>query len=222
MRFHTFLFDLDGTLVDAFTTIHRAYVHTLPKLGLPAPTMDQVRRAVGGGLVAAMRHFVAEQQLEEAVKLHTAYTQQILLEDVVLLPGAAELLRWLRTQKAKSAVFTNKQNLAARRICEHLGVASLIDGVFGAHDTPWIKPQREFTTHVLATLGAEAATTLLIGDSPFDVQTARNGGFPCWAVTTGTHTAEELRIAGADAVFASLPELHTALVNGGATSNTAP
>jgi len=50
MQFRTFLFDLDGTLVDAFTTIHRCYVHTLPQLGLPAPTMTEVRNAVGGGL----------------------------------------------------------------------------------------------------------------------------------------------------------------------------
>ena len=40
-RFATLLLDLDGTMVDAFTTIHRSYSHILPKLGLPAPTMAQ-------------------------------------------------------------------------------------------------------------------------------------------------------------------------------------
>jgi HAD superfamily hydrolase (TIGR01509 family) len=211
MRFCTFLFDLDGTIVDAFTTIHRAYVHTLPQLGLPAPTMAQVRRAVGGGLTAAMRHFVSEAQLEEAIRIHQAYSEKILLEDVVLLPGTLELLRFLRARGAKIAVLTNKHNLAARRVCEHLGVTPLVDGVFGAKDTPWLKPQPELSAHVLAALGAEPATTLLVGDSPFDVQTARNGGFVCWAVTTGTHTAEELRAAGAEAVFPSLSALQRAL-----------
>ena len=50
LRFRTVLFDLDGTLVDAFTTIHRAYCHTLPLFGYPAPTAEEVRRSVGGGL----------------------------------------------------------------------------------------------------------------------------------------------------------------------------
>jgi phosphoglycolate phosphatase len=50
-----------------------------------------------------------------------------------------------------------------------------------------------------------------VGDSPFDVQAARNGGFPCWAVTTGTHEAEPLREAGAERIFGGLPELHAAL-----------
>ena len=207
MRYRTFLFDLDGTLVDAFTTIHRGYVHTLPQFGLPAPTMAQVRRAVGGGIKVAMRHFVREDQLEDAIRVHNDYTQKILLEDVVLMPGALELLRLLRDRGARSAVFTNKNNLAARRVCEHLGITPLVNGVFGAGDTPWLKPQREFTEHVLRVLNADAATSLLIGDSPFDVQTARNAGFPCWVVTTGTHAADELRVAGAAAVFPDLPTL---------------
>lgn len=211
MQFRTFLFDLDGTLVDAFTTIHRCYVHTLPQLGLPAPTMTEVRRAVGGGLAEAMRRFVPERQLAEAIRIHTAYTQQILLEDVILLPGVLDLLRALRTRGVVSAVFTNKHNLSARRICEHLGITPLTAAVFGAHDTPWIKPQPEFTAHVLIALHADPATTLLIGDSPFDVATARNGGFPCWTVTTGTHDAGELAAAGAARVFATLPEIQAAL-----------
>src|SRR3954468_13925767 len=89
-RFATLLLDLDGTIVDAFTTIHRSYVHVLPQLGLPAPTMEQVRRAVGGGLENAMRHFVPEAQIPEAIKLHVAYTDRILLEDVKLMPGTLE------------------------------------------------------------------------------------------------------------------------------------
>ena len=52
---------------------------------------------------------------------------------------------------------------------------------------------------------------MLIGDSPFDVQAAHNGGFPCWCVATGTHTGDELRTAGADAVFADLFALSAAL-----------
>ena len=54
MRFRTVLFDLDGTLMDHLPAIHRSYVHTLPQLGLPAPTYEQVKRAIGGGLENAM------------------------------------------------------------------------------------------------------------------------------------------------------------------------
>ncbi|MBS0664211.1 MAG: HAD family hydrolase [Verrucomicrobia bacterium] len=211
-RFATILIDLDGTLVDAFTTIHRAYVHTLPQFGRPAPTMDQVRRAVGGGLANAMGHFLPPDLIAAAIKVHSDYTRQILLEDVKLMPGGLDLLRALHARGVKLGVLTNKQAEASRRICGHLGVAPLLDGVFGAGDTPWLKPQPEFTAHALQALGAEAASALLIGDSPFDVKTAHNAGFPCWAVTTGTHDEAQLRSAGADAIFASLAALGAELL----------
>jgi phosphoglycolate phosphatase len=210
-RFETILLDLDGTIVDAFTTIHRAYCHTLPLFGYPAPTIEQVRRAVGGGLENAMRHFVPESLVAEAVKVHIAYTNTILLEDAKLMPGTLELLRDQKPKGIRFAVFTNKRGDHARLVCEHLGVTPYLSGIFGAKDTPWLKPQPEFAAHVLGKLGARPETTMLIGDSPFDVQAAHAGNFACWAVTTGTHTAEQLKAAGAEAVFADLFALAKAL-----------
>jgi phosphoglycolate phosphatase len=173
--------------------------------------MAEVRRAVGGGLENAMAHFLPPAKIPAAIKIHLAYTQSILLEDVTLMPGGLELVRRQHARGVKLAVFTNKQGESARRICEHLGVARYLDGVFGAGDTAWLKPQREFSEHALAKLGTSAAETMLIGDSPFDVKTGRNGGFPCWAVTTGTHSAAELHDAGAVEVFPNLAALERRL-----------
>ncbi len=206
-RFSTLLLDLDGTLVDAFTTIHRSYVHTLPQFDRPAPTMAEVRRAVGGGIERAMGHFLPPEIIPAAIKIHTAYAQEILLEDVLLLPGALELVRAQHARGVKLAVYTNKNAEASRRICTHLGLDPFLVGVFGAGDTPWLKPQREFSEHVLQSLSANAATTLLIGDSPFDVETARLAGFACWCVTTGTHDEAQLAEAGAEKIFPDLTSL---------------
>lgn len=210
-RFATLLLDLDGTLVDAFTTIHRSYCHILPEFGRPAPTIDQVRRAVGGGLENAMRHFLPEELIAEGVRRHIAHTDSILLEDVRLMPGALELLRAQHAAGNTLAAFTNKRGDHSRLVCAHLGVTPYLRGIFGAKDTPWLKPQPEFAAHVLAQLGGQPATTLLIGDSPFDVQAAHNGGFPCWGVTTGTHDAAQLRAAGAAGVFPDLFAVQTEL-----------
>ena len=203
-RYATLLLDLDGTIVDAFTTIHRSYVHTLPQFGYPEPTMEQVRRAVGGGLENAMRHFVPEDLVAEAVKRHVEHTTSILLDDVTLMPGTLELLRGQQAAGVALAVFTNKRSEHARLICDHLGITPYLRGIFGAGDTAWLKPQPEFAAYVLKALGATAATTLLIGDSPFDVKAAHNGGFACWCVTTGTHDADQLRAAGAEGVYPDL------------------
>ncbi|HWZ95931.1 MAG TPA: HAD family hydrolase [Opitutaceae bacterium] len=206
-RFRTFLFDLDGTLIDHFAAIHRSYAHTLPQLGLPAPTLAQVRAAVGGGLENAMRKFVPEARLAEALKIYRPFWDVHMLEDVQPLPGAVELLRALHTRGLVCAVFTNKHGPSSRATCDHLHLTPYLSAIIGATDTAWLKPQPEFTRHTLAVLQAEPATTLLVGDSPYDVQAAQAAGLPCWAVTTGTHNAEELRAARADKVFAGLREI---------------
>ena len=204
MRFNTILFDLDGTLIDHFAAIHRAHAHTLRQLGLPEPTLAAVRAAVGGGVELAVTRLAGPDRLAAALAIYRPYWDATMLDDVQLLPGARELLVSLRASGCRTAVFTNKHGPSSRRICAHLGIAGLLDGNFGATDTPWLKPAPEFTGFALQQLGAEAATTALVGDSPYDLATARNAGLEFHGVTTGTHTAEELRTAGAAHVFADL------------------
>lgn len=210
-RFATALFDLDGTLIDHFRAIHRAHSHTMQKLGLPAPTLAQVRAAVGGGLELAISRLVGPERVAEALAIYRPYWDATMLDDPELLPGALELLEALRARDVTCAVLTNKRGDSSRLLCTHLGLAPLLAGVFGAGDTPWLKPAPEFTTRVLAQLGAHAESTCLVGDSPWDVAAATNGGLAFFGVTTGTHTAAELRAAGATQVFASLAEVRTAL-----------
>ena len=207
MRYQTILFDLDGTLLDHLPAIHRSYAHTLPQLGLPAPTREQVRRAIGGGLVNAMRRFVGEPDLPRALEIYRAHWDRTMLDGVALMPGAGELLRALRARGCTLAVLTNKHGPSSRAVCRHLGIAPLLGGVTGAEDTPWLKPDPRLTAHVLAALGAEAAASCLIGDSPFDAETARNGGLAAFLVATGTHGRDELRAAGVEHVYRDLRAL---------------
>jgi Predicted phosphatases len=209
--FKTFLFDLDGTLVDHFAAIHRCHSHTMQKLGLPPPTLEQVHHAVGGGLELALRRLVGPDRVAEALAIYRPYWDATMLDDVALFPGARELLEELHARGAKLAVLTNKHGPSSRLICDHLKITPLLSGIFGATDTPWLKPHLEFTQHALTQLHSTPAETLLVGDSTWDVETGRTAGFPVWCVTTGTHTADQLRIAGAAQVFPDLLALSSAL-----------
>jgi phosphoglycolate phosphatase len=211
MFFHTVLFDLDGTLLDHFAAIHRCHAYTMRQLGLAEPTLAQVRAAVGAGVEVAVERLVGRELTAAALAIYRPHWDATMLDDVELLPGARELLTQLRQQGCRTAVFTNKHGPSSRRTCTHLGIAGLLDGNFGATDTPWLKPAPEFAAYVLGRLGAEAATTLLVGDSPYDYAAARNGGLAFFGVTTGTHSAEELRAAGATQVFPDLASVGRAL-----------
>ncbi len=211
LPFSTFLFDLDGTLVDHFAAIHRAHSHTMHQMGLPAPTLTQVRAAIGGGVELAVARLVGPARVAEALPIYRPYWDATMLDDVNLLPGARELLERLHALGATLAVFTNKHGPSSRLVCDHLGITPLLHGNFGATDTPWLKPQPEFAAHVLAKLGANTASAVLVGDSAYDVEAAHRGGIASWCVTTGTHTSAELATAGAEKIFPDLIALRREL-----------
>ena len=212
MRHNTFLFDLDGTLLDHFKAIHRCHTHTMRQLGLPLPTMAQVHAAVGAGLETALARLVGPERVKEALPIYCAHWDATMLDDVELLPGARELILALCAAGGRCGVFTNKRGDSSRLLCDHLGLTPHLAGIFGAHDTPWLKPDPAFARHVLEQLGARAATTCLVGDSTYDFEAARNGGLEFYGVTTGTHTAEQLRAAGAVHVYPDLVALTPVLL----------
>lgn len=212
--YHTAFFDLDGTLLDHFTAIHRAHCHARRHFGLSEPTMEDVHRAVGAGVILAIERIFAHDHPElvpQAIPVFREYWDKNLLDGVALLPGAREVLDAARCGGARCAVLTNKHGPSSRKVCEYLGIAPLLDGVFGAADTAWLKPQREFVGYALEKMGltlpaagVPMAGVCLIGDSIYDAQTGLNAGFPCYCVTTGTHTEAELRAAKATGVYTDL------------------
>ena len=214
LRYRTILFDLDGTLIDHFQAIHRCHAHTLRQLGLPEPTMEQVRRAVGAGLEVALARLAGPANVAAALPIYTALWDATMLDDVAALPGAAELLTRLRAAGGTCAVLTNKRGPSARAICDHLGLTALLAGVFGAGDTPWLKPDPRLAAHALAALHADARSTCLVGDSPYDLAAANQAALGFVGVATGTHTASELRAAGAIVVCADLSAAGDVLLAG--------
>lgn len=206
MRLRTFLFDLDGTLIDHLPAIHRCYSYTLPKLGYPAPSYEAVKRAIGGGLPQAMAKFVKPDELERALAIYRPHWDEVMLEGVELLPAADLVLKDLKSRGWQTAVFTNKHGPSARRVCDHLGITPWLDDVVGATDTDWLKPEPRFNHWIRDRLGSDDASTCLVGDSPFDVAAAAASGWTFFGVTTGTHTGDELREAGATEIASDLSE----------------
>lgn len=204
-------FDLDGTLVDHFRTLFRCYEYALGELGLPIPSLETVRRSVGGSMEVTMRKLTPEKHVARAAELWRTKFDEIHLEGIELLPGAEWIVRETRAMGLRSGVFTNKLGQHSRGIIREVGLEPYLDLVLGAGDTPFRKPQREFVAIALEKLGTSAAESLMIGDSPYDLDTGRAVGMRCALVTTGTHTAEELRKAGATEIFPNLQELAAAV-----------
>jgi len=208
----TILFDLDGTLIDHFTTIHRCVVFAQQQLKLPESDYDTVRATVGGSVPVTLGKLLGEEYVETALPLFQNHFERIMFEDVISLPGSTWILKALKERGTQLAVFTNKNGDQSRTILDHLDQAHYLEAIVGTGDTPYRKPQPEFTAHMLNLLNASAEETILIGDSPFDYAAAEAGNLKTYLVTTGSHTKAELTEATkAAGIYTDLYELGAAL-----------
>ena len=204
----TVLFDLDGTLVDNFEAIHRCYDDVMSMMGLPGVTLEEIRRAVGGSVNVTVVKLAGEANGPTATRLFREHFPSVMFHGLRIYPGCEEILKALRARGVRTAVYTNKDDENSKKIMAHLGLAHLFDGVFGTNVHPWRKPQKEFSHFVVSTLKTDPRRTVMVGDSPFDIETARNGQFSAvYCVTPGTHTAEELAPYQPDSIHAGLAEL---------------
>lgn len=192
MSIRAILFDLDGTLIDQFQAIYKAFSQVISEMGFPTPSFEKVKKSIGGASEATMAKLIGEENAQEAVQLLRPVFEKEMLNGLFALPGASETLRFCKDNNIKTAVLTNKHGPHARAACEYLGLMPPLKFAIGANDTKWKKPEPELTKFALNKIGYTEEETIYIGDSPYDLKTARNVGMRCSLVSTGTHSYTEL------------------------------
>jgi len=188
------LFDLDGTLIDHFTTIAKSVNYAQKELGLPQSDYATVRATVGGSVPITLAKLCGEANAAAAEPLFRAHFDEIIFDDVFVLPGAAWLLESLKARGDKLAVFTNKYAEHTRSVIKHLGLDPWLDLMIGTGeaDCPYRKPDPRFTAYALEQLDCSSEDALMIGDSPYDLAAAEAGCVECYLVATGSHSKSEL------------------------------
>ena len=198
--FQTVIFDLDGTILNTLEDLAAAGNWICRKHGWPEHTVEEYRQLVGTGmwnllcLLSPMGE--ADPALEEALADYMEYYGQHCMEKTMPYPGIPQLLEELRSRGKKLAVYSNKGDRFCGELVEHYfpGVFHLIRGKV---DGVPVKPDPIGLGLVMDALGAEQATTLYVGDSNVDMETARNGHLVSCGVTWGFRGQKELQEAGA-------------------------
>jgi len=201
------LFDLDGTLVDNFVAIHACYSEAATRLGQVPHSYDTVRKAIGGSVPITLAKLLPAELVPAAVDHYREAFGRRWHEGLAALPGAEAVLAALSGCGIRCAVFTNKNGLRSRQICDHLGLSPYLAFVLGTGDIPGRKPEPAFSQAALDRLGLPVAEVCLVGDSPYDLDAARAISMTCYTVATGSHDAADLAAAGADGVYPDLPTL---------------
>jgi len=175
------VFDLDGTLVDSRRDLAESANAVLAECGCPPHAEEAIGRMVGDGAATLVaRAFAASncpQPADALERFLTVYTSR-LLRFTRPYPGVLDVLAQLESRVAM-AVLTNKPRAATDAILEGLGLARFFGACVVGGDGPLPrKPDAAGLVHLMSEAGVAPSETLLVGDSPVDMRTARAAGVP--------------------------------------------
>ena len=210
MRYDTFIFDLDGTLLDTLGDLAASVNYALRSHGMPEHSLDDVRRFVGNGVRRLMERAIpegAENPLFDATfATFRQYYMAHSLDTTRPYDGIPETLAELWRRGCHIAVVSNKMMAATVELCRHF-FPDTVEVAIGEHEAEGIrkKPAPDTVFAALRQLGVGKDRAVYVGDSDVDIQTATNAGLPCISVLWGFRDKDFLIQHGAK-TFISAPQ----------------
>jgi HAD superfamily hydrolase (TIGR01509 family) len=201
----SFLFDLDGTLVDSVYQHVLAWRDAMAAVGIELAVWTIHRRiGMSGGLMAnailrETGHAVSHEEARRLVKLHgEAYAR--LSHQVRPLPGARELLAYLTRSGVPWSIATSSHIESARPTLEALNVPAGVP-VITRDQVEHAKPDPDLFLAAARSLGVEISDSVVVGDSVWDLLAARRARALGVGFLSGGYGQDELERAGAYRVY---------------------
>ena len=201
------IFDCDGTLVDSQHNICVAMERCFAEAGLAPPERERTRSVVGLSLVEAMRAMLPDAEARDHAAMADSYKRAFQamraegLADEPLYDGIADLIDGLDADGWLLGIATGKSDRGVALCLEHHGLAGRFVTIQTANRHP-SKPHPSMVEQAIAEAGAAPESSLMIGDTSYDMAMARAAGILAVGVAWGYHDSAVLRRAGAHHVAA--------------------
>jgi phosphoglycolate phosphatase len=196
------LFDCDGTLVDSQHNICMCMEDAFTRARLIAPSRSDIRRIVGLNLFQAVQMLIPEESetlIEQVAEDYKSAFHRLRgkgLVDEPLFDGITSCLDALEADGWKLGVATGKSDRGLALCLEHHGIRERFITLQTADRHP-SKPHPSMIHQAMADAGASPETTVMIGDTSFDMAMGVAAGARSLGVDWGYHEPHELIAAGA-------------------------
>jgi HAD superfamily hydrolase (TIGR01509 family) len=203
------ILDIDGTLVD--TNYHHAiaWFRAFRQNGIVLPVW-RIHRHMGMGgdqMVAALTDESTESELGDDIRAVEKVLYLELIHEVQAMEGSRELIERLKREGHAVVLASSAKQDEVDHYLDLLDARELIDAWTSSADVEATKPEPDLVESALQKAGSSDAQPLMVGDTPWDIRAAERAGVQTLAVRTGGFGVDELREAGALAVFESVAEL---------------
>ena len=221
-QYDTYIFDLDGTLLDTLDDLAAAVNYALRTYRMPEHSCDDVRRFVGNGvrmlMIRAIPNGEQNPRFKEVFSTFRQYYLEHSLDRTRPYDGVPEMLKALKQRGCRLAVVSNKFYAATQELCRHF-FADTIEVAIGENEAAGIrkKPAPDTVFEALRQLNDISLTShhspltsdlaVYVGDSDVDLETANNSGLPCISVLWGFRDRDFLIQHGAKTFISAPSEL---------------
>ncbi len=186
------IFDLDGTLVDAYKAVADSLNYSLTQVGCTPVDDEKIKRTVGWGDRHLVGTFVEENRLDQALSIFRQHHARALKAGTSFLPGARQLLDELKAKGYALAVASNRPTRFTHIILKHLKIQAAFDHVLCGDKVENPKPAADILEQTLAKFTLTPQEALYVGDMTIDVETGHKAGVRTVVVMTGSSTREEI------------------------------
>ena len=212
MPYSTYIFDLDGTLLDTLGDLAASVNYAMSTHHLPEHSVDEVRMMVGNGVRKLMERAIpdgaANPCFDETFATFRHHYMEHQLDTTRPYDGIIETLQELKRRGCRTAVVSNKFDAATKSLCNHF-FSGLVDVAIGENEAAGIhkKPAPDTVFEAIRLLGVSREEAVYVGDSDVDIATAQASGIPCISVLWGFRNREFLIAHGATTLIGSPTEL---------------
>lgn len=202
-----YIFDLDGTLADAYRAIEKSLNFTLKKLGYPTVSYQEAKRKVGRGDRIFMETFFNRKNIAKALKIYRSHHKRAVIGHSKLRPYAKDLLTTLKRKNKMLAIASNRPSYFTALILEALRIRKYFDLVLCADEIKSNKPNPRILNAILKRLSVKKPEAVFIGDMDIDLETAKRARMDVVFVRGGSSALSSVKKYKNKKVVSSLKEV---------------
>lgn len=188
---NTVMFDFDGTIMDTNKVILQSWQHTFRTFEGRERTAEEIYSTFGEPLYITMKKVLPNIPLEESTAVYRSYHYDNFTDLISVFPGMLELLKDLKERNHKIGLVTSRLWPTTQIGLDKYGMQQYFDTIVTGDDCNNFKPDPEPVNIALERLKSRPEESIMVGDTMFDILSARNAGVQSALVSWALAVSEE-------------------------------
>jgi len=194
-QYKTYLFDVDGTLLDTTELIYQSFLNTCRVYGNFEIVRSEVYKHIGIPLRTQLELYLgkkSDSEYKEIFAKHADYQKTIYKKTLKAYSGVVSGLTKLHKKGVQLGIVSSRTRDSLDRYLKHVGIFDLFTVISTPERTANHKPHPEPVLWALDQFKADAGDTIFIGDATFDIESGNSAGVDTAFVSWGHNGVEHI------------------------------